>query len=103
MREQINFRLVKLKHQIILLFGLPQMSFIRRIKLWLLIWVQVFGWVMLFSVWLLPTVFVGWLDLDVTLQICIGTLLSTFVIEFISMRPIMWLAHKYNFVKPELE
>ncbi len=82
---------------------LLEMSFIRRIKLWLLIWIQVFGWVMLFSVWLLPTVFASWLDLNITLQICIGTLLSTFVIEFISMRPILWFAHKYKFVKPELE
>ena len=92
-----------MKHPIILFDLLSEMSFIRRIKLWLLIWVQVFGWVMLFSVWFLPTVFTGWLDLNITLQICIGTLLSTFVIEFISMRPLLWLAHKYNFVKPELE
>ncbi len=75
------------------------MAFVDRIKMWFLIWIQVFVWVLVFSIWLLPTIFVGWNDLNIYLQICIGTLISTFIIEFVSMRPILRAAKHYKFIK----
>ncbi len=71
---------------------------LNRLKLWFLIWIQVFVWVLVFSIWLLPAIFSEWIQLNIYLQICFGTLISTFVIEFISMRPIMRVATKYKFI-----
>jgi hypothetical protein len=74
------------------------MAIIDKLKMWFLIWIQVFSLVLVFSVWLLPNIFVGWSDLNIYVQICVGTLISTFIIEFVTMQPILRLAIRYNFV-----
>ena len=71
----------------------------RRCKMWFLIWIQVFSLVLIFSVWLLPAIFSGWINLNIYLQICFGTLISTFIIEFVTMQPILRLAKHYNFIE----
>ena len=75
------------------------MAILDKLKMWFLIWIQVFSLVLVFSVWLLPNIFVGWSDLNIYVQICVGTLISTFLIEFVTMQPILRLAIRYNFVE----
>jgi hypothetical protein len=75
------------------------MALLDKLKMWFLIWIQVFSLVLVFSVWLLPNIFSGWSSLNIYAQICIGTLISTFIIEFVTMQPIMRLAIRYNFIE----
>ena len=96
-RKYVDSNLVGFSN--VLISTIEKMDIKNSLKMWFLIWIQVFSLVLIFSVWLLPAIFSGWINLNIYLQICFGTLISTFIIEFVTMQPILRLAKHYNFIE----
>ena len=69
-----------------------------RMKMWSLIWIQVFVLVEFYSVWLLPNFFPNYMEMELHLQVAFSTALSTLTIEFVTYRPLMWLSKKIRYV-----
>ncbi len=73
--------------------GLP------RWRMWLLIWIQVYSLVEVYEV-ILPLLFSAdrWTDLNLHLKFLLGTFCTTVTIEYLTHKPICWLATKVGFL-----
>jgi len=72
--------------------GLPSVGF--RLRMWLLIWLQVYSMVEFYE-WLLPIVFgTMWTERPLSLKFFLSTFCTTVTIEFVTHRPVCFVARK---------
>ncbi len=72
-----------------------------RLKLWLVRWWQVFLWGELFNHLMFPFVLQQyWFMIDVHIRYLIITMFVTLAIEYISMKPLVYILRKHNIIQP---
>ncbi len=72
-----------------------------RFKLWLIRWLQVFAWGECFIHLVFPNVLQKyWFMIDIHTRYLIVTMFVTLAIEYISMRPILYILRKRNMIQP---